>query len=239
MHRNPIIIALDFVNKAETARFLKEMGNEKLYVKTGMELFYKEGPAVIEWLKDEGHQVFLDLKLHDIPNTVNRAMKALASLQPDMINVHAAGGRSMMEAAMEGLIAGTPAGQNRPYLIGVTQLTSTSQEVMNEELLIEGSMYKAVHHYAENVKQSGLDGIVCSVWESKQIKKAFGPDFMTITPGIRLAGDAALDQSRVATPEMARSENSTYFVAGRSITQKEHPLNAYKKMQMDWEGVKI
>ncbi|KZZ82915.1 orotidine-5'-phosphate decarboxylase [Bacillus sp. SJS] len=239
MHRNPIIIALDFENKAEADRFLKGMGSEKLYVKTGMELFYKEGPAVIEWLKEEGHQVFLDLKLHDIPNTVKRAMKVLASLQPDMVNVHAAGGRAMMEAAMEGLISGTPAGQKRPHLIGVTQLTSTSQRVMNEELLINGSVDEAVHHYSALVKQAGLDGVVCSVWESKQIKKEFGPDFMTITPGIRLSGDAEGDQSRVATPEMARNENSTYLVAGRSITQKEHPLNAYIKMQMDWEGVKI
>ncbi|AZB42867.1 orotidine-5'-phosphate decarboxylase [Bacillus sp. FJAT-42376] len=237
MSANPIIIALDFSSKAETAAFLKKMGRQKLFVKTGMELFYKEGPAIVEWLKSEGHEVFLDLKLHDIPNTVNKAMKVLASLQPDLINVHAAGGRAMMEAAVEGLEAGTPAGFKRPRLIGVTQLTSTSDEMLHHELLITREMDETVMHYAGNVKRAGLDGIVCSVWESNRVKAAFGGEFITVTPGIRLAGDAAGDQSRIATPEKARAERVTHIVAGRSITEKEDPLKAYQQMQKNWEEV--
>ncbi|MGD6816240.1 orotidine-5'-phosphate decarboxylase [Metabacillus sp. 84] len=233
----PVIIALDFENKLETDRFLSRMDPQSFYLKAGMELFYKEGPAIVEWLKSKGHQVFLDLKLHDIPNTVKKAMKALASLEIDMVNVHAAGGVNMMEAALEGLDSGTSSGQKRPILIGVTQLTSTSQRVLNNELLIHREMDETVIHYAGLVKQAGLDGVVCSVWESAQVKASLGEEFITVTPGIRFAGEAPADQTRIATPEIARRKNVTSMVAGRSITAKSEPMQAYNQMLKEWEGV--
>ncbi|MTH52668.1 orotidine-5'-phosphate decarboxylase [Bacillus mangrovi] len=237
--KQPIIIALDFDSITDTKKFLAGMGGQKLYVKVGMELFYKEGPGIADMLKSEGHHLFLDLKLHDIPNTVKKAMKVLASLNPDLLNVHAAGGRAMMEAALEGLEAGTPAGCSRPKLIGVTQLTSTPPDMLRRELLIEKSMEETVISYAKLVRDAGLDGVVCSVQESRTVKAACGPSFLTVTPGIRLPGDPAGDQARTATPELARRELADHVVSGRSITGKEDSLKAYTEMLKEWESVRI
>lgn len=234
-----LIVALDFQTLIETKLFLEHFKNEKLFVKVGMELFYEEGPAIIHFLKSQGHSIFLDLKLHDIPNTVKSAMKRLAKLEVDIVNVHAAGGQKMMEAAIEGLDAGTKAGYNRPICIAVTQLTSTSEKVMNEELLIDRKLDEVVHHYATIAKDSGLDGIVCSALEVPGIQKKLGQSFITVTPGIRLNTDEKEDQVRVVTPTMAMELGSTAIVVGRSITRATHPLEVYTKIKSAWEGVKI
>ena len=224
-----VIIALDFKNFEDTKAFIDQF-EESLYVKVGMELFYAEGPQIIKYLKDKNHKIFLDLKLHDIPNTVKSAMKNLARLGVDMVNVHAAGTVPMMKAAMEGLNEGAVNGK-RPLCIGVTQLTSTSKEAMNDELLIPGEVKDVVISYAKLAKDSGLDGVVCSVHEAKGIHEACGNDFLTVTPGIRLADDSKDDQKRVATPDFAREEGCDYIVVGRSITKSENPYETYNRIE--------
>ena len=222
-----IIIALDFPDGEKALSFLDKFEEEKLYVKVGMELFYGEGPSIVKDIKTRGHKVFLDLKLHDIPNTVKSAMKVIASVGADMVNVHAAGGIKMMKAAVEGLEEGAPCGE-RPEIIAVTQLTSTDQETMNSELKIEGELKNVVIAYAKNAQAAGLDGVVCSAWESEEIYEETSQDFLTVTPGIRLLGDAKGDQSRVATPGRAKKLGSNYLVIGRSITKADDPVKAYK-----------
>ncbi|MFC4320243.1 orotidine-5'-phosphate decarboxylase [Litchfieldia salsa] len=237
--QRPLIIALDFPGLIETERFLAQFNSEQLYVKVGMELFYQEGPAMIHRLKEHGHSIFLDLKLHDIPNTVKSAMKGLARLNVDLVNVHCAGGSIMMEAALEGLEQGTAVGQKRPTIIGVTQLTSTSEKTMNEELLIERPLNDVVVEYSQLAKKSGLDGVVCSSLEVPLIRDVLGNDFVTVTPGIRLSTDEKGDQTRVVTPGKARELGSTGIVVGRSITNAEKPLEAYFKIKNSWEGVTV
>lgn len=234
---NSFIIALDFPNVAEVEKFLQPFGGEKLFVKVGMELFYQNGPAIVTLLKEKGHDVFLDLKLHDIPNTVKMAMKGLAGLGADLVNVHAAGGVKMMEAALEGLEAGTASGKNRPLCIAVTQLTSTTEAQMNEEQKILGSLEAAVLNYASLTQKAGLDGVVCSTHEVKRIHEAISPTFLTVTPGIRLATGETHDQARIATPELARELGSDFIVVGRAITKAEDPLQSYLSMKKAWEGI--
>lgn len=236
MNTNPII-ALDLSSKAEVVNFLKQF-EEPLFVKVGMELYYQEGPAIIAVIKEMGHDIFLDLKLHDIPNTVKSAMKGLAKLGVNLVNVHAAGGSKMMEAAMEGLIEGTPAGQKRPSLIAVTQLTSTTQEQMNNEQNIPTSLDASVINYAMLAKTAGMDGVVCSVLEANAIEDACGEAFYKVTPGIRLAGGEAHDQKRVATPNYAKEQGATQIVVGRAITQAENPVAVYATIKQLWGGNK-
>ncbi|WP_078547246.1 orotidine-5'-phosphate decarboxylase [Litchfieldia alkalitelluris] len=235
--QRPLIIALDFPSLQEVNNFLVNFKDESLYVKVGMELFYQEGPAIIHALKEQGHSIFLDLKLHDIPNTVKSAMKGLAKLGVDLTNLHCAGGSLMMEAALEGLDQGTAVGTKRPSLIGVTQLTSTSEKMMNEQLLIERPLNDVVVHYGRLAKRSGLEGVVCSSLEVPILRESLGEDFMTITPGIRLASDEKGDQTRIVTPEYARELGSTGIVVGRSITKAKDPLIAYHDIKKSWEGV--
>lgn len=236
---NSLIIALDFANGNEVKQFLQPFAGKELFVKVGMELYYQEGPSIIHLLKEAGHQIFLDLKLHDIPNTVKSAMRGLAKLECDLVNVHAAGGREMMQAALEGLEAGTSAGRKRPDCIAVTQLTSTSEEQMNREQLIPGSLMDSVLHYASLTKEAGLDGVVCSAWEAGAIREKLGPDFYTVTPGIRMVSDHIGDQKRVATPEFARNTGVTSIVVGRSITRSADPLKSYEQWMEAWKGVTI
>ncbi|USP97055.1 orotidine-5'-phosphate decarboxylase [Bacillus vallismortis] len=238
MKNNLPIIALDFATAEETLAFLAPFQQEPLFVKVGMELFYQEGPSIVKQLKERNCELFLDLKLHDIPTTVNKAMKRLAGLGVDLVNVHAAGGKKMMQAALEGLEEGTPAGQKRPSLIAVTQLTSTSEQMMKDELLIEKPLIDTVVHYSKLAEESGLDGVVCSVHEAKAIYEAVSPTFLTVTPGIRLSEDAANDQIRVATPAIAREKGSSAIVVGRSITKAKDPVKAYEAVRLEWEGIK-
>lgn len=233
---NSLIIALDFPNLDQTKQFLEPFGLEKLYVKVGMELFYQNGPAIVTYLKEQGHDVFLDLKLHDIPNTVKMAMKGLANLGADLVNVHAAGGKKMMEAALEGLDAGTTNGQKRPLCIAVTQLTSTTEQQMNEEQNIQGSVLDSVLRYASFANKAGLDGVVCSTHEVQKIHEVIHPAFLTVTPGIRNASGDTHDQARIATPEQARKLGSNYIVVGRAITKAADPLQSYLSMKNAWEG---
>ncbi|WP_078434403.1 orotidine-5'-phosphate decarboxylase [Metabacillus halosaccharovorans] len=233
----PLIIALDFQDRQEVETFLKKFEDEKLYVKVGMELFYQEGPSIISHIKQLGHKIFLDLKLHDIPNTVKRAMHGLAKLDVDLVNVHAAGGKKMMQAAIEGLEAGTPEGKKRPACIAVTQLTSTSQSMVDEELLIKGDINEVVLHYAQNAKESGLEGVVCSTHEVESLNQNLGTSFMTVTPGIRMKDDSSDDQTRIATPGQARRLGSTAIVVGRSITKAENPYKAYLNVKKAWEEI--
>ncbi|MGE6378201.1 orotidine-5'-phosphate decarboxylase [Peribacillus muralis] len=235
--KQSLIIALDFPDVTQTERFLSQFPSEKLALKVGMELFYQNGPSIISSIKERGHDVFLDLKLHDIPNTVKMAMAGLATLGADMVNVHAAGGQKMMEAAMEGLDKGTPAGKERPLCIAVTQLTSTSEEQMNREQNISGYLTDSVLHYAKLTHQAGLDGVVCSTHEVKDIHHRIGPEFLTVTPGIRRAGGNVHDQTRIATPEQARSFGADAIVVGRAITGSKDPLKAYLDMKAAWEGI--
>lgn len=230
-----ICIALDFQNKAEVRSFLKKFNDEKLYVKVGMELFYGEGIEIIKMIKEMGHNIFLDLKLHDIPNTVKSAMKQLAKLDVDMVNVHASGSVAMMKAALEGLEEGKM-GDKRPLCIAVTCLTSLDQEVLDSELLINESLENVVLKWASNAKEAGLDGVVCSPLESKVIHDNLGADFITVTPGIRLADDSVNDQKRVTTPAMARQLTSSYIVVGRTITGSNDPYATYKKVYQDFQG---
>ncbi|MFJ7368486.1 orotidine-5'-phosphate decarboxylase [Lysinibacillus sp. NPDC098008] len=234
MNTKPIL-ALDFPGEKEVSDFLQQF-NEPLFVKIGMELYMQEGPDIVRKVKDLGHDIFLDLKLHDIPNTVGSAMKGLAKLGVDLVNVHAAGGRPMMEAALEGLEAGTPAGKERPALIAVTQLTSTTEEQMQAEQKIALSLQESVLHYASLTKQAGLQGVVCSVHEAKAIAQTCGEDFLRVTPGIRLAGGAAHDQKRIATPDGAKRDGSSLIVVGRAVTGAQDPVAAYKIVTELWEA---
>ena len=220
------IVALDFSSKEEVVNFLKQF-NEPIYVKIGMELTYACGLDIVQTVKEMGHHIFLDLKLHDIPNTVKGGMKNLANLGVDIVNVHCAGGIAMMKAAIEGLELAAN-GSKRPLCIGVTQLTSTSQEAMNEELGIPGEVMDCVIKYAKNAKAAGLDGVVCSVHEAKAIHEACGEEFLTVTPGIRLASDSVDDQKRVATPTLAKERGCDYIVVGRSITKSQDPVKTYE-----------
>lgn len=237
MHESRPMVALDFPSLRDVKNFLLRFNDhEKLYVKVGMELLYQEGPVVVDFLKFQGHDVFLDLKLHDIPNTVGSAMKGLARLGIDMINVHAAGGIEMMQQAKEGLIAGTPAGEKVADLIAVTQLTSTSQESMQHDQMIMTSLEESVLHYAKCTDEAGLDGAVCSAHEVQKIKSVTRPDFICLTPGIRPAGAAKGDQKRVVTPAEARTIGSDYIVVGRPITRAENPMQAYQTIKNEWNG---
>ncbi|MBQ3287486.1 MAG: orotidine-5'-phosphate decarboxylase [Firmicutes bacterium] len=221
-----VIIACDFSSREETLSFLDKMGKARPYVKIGMELFYAAGPDMVRELKDRGHQVFLDLKLHDIPHTVQRAMAVLSCLGADILNLHAAGTRDMMEAALEGAVR--PDG-SRPLLIAVTQLTSTSEERMKKELLIDATLPETVTAYAQNARLAGLDGVVCSPLEAGLIHSACGCDFLTVTPGVRFADGSLDDQVRVATPQRAKELGSDYIVVGRPITQAADPLSAWQR----------
>ncbi len=221
-----VIIACDFASKADTLAFLDKFENKSLYLKIGMELFYAEGPDIVREIKARGHKIFLDLKLHDIPNTVKKAMNVLSRLDVDMCNLHAAGTCAMMEAALEGL---TRPDGTRPLLIAVTQLTSTSQERMTEDLLIDAPIDRVVMHYAQNAKKSGLDGIVCSPLEAGKVHDACGKDFVTVTPGVRFADGDKGDQVRVMTPAEAKKIGSDYIVVGRPITAAADPVAAYDR----------
>ncbi|WP_342434096.1 orotidine-5'-phosphate decarboxylase [Neobacillus sp. FSL H8-0543] len=235
---NSLIIALDFATGKEVVGFLEPFEDRKLFVKVGMELFYQEGPSIVHRLKESGHLIFLDLKLHDIPNTVKRAMTGLARLECDLVNVHAAGGKEMMEAAIEGLDAGTAAGRKRPKCIAVTQLTSTSEEQMKNDQLIPVSLTESVLHYASLTKESGLDGVVCSAWEASYIRDRIGSPFLTVTPGIRMENDHIGDQKRVTTPQFAKSAGVSSIVVGRSITRAAEPVKSYEKWLDAWKGVR-
>ncbi|MCI8909191.1 MAG: orotidine-5'-phosphate decarboxylase [Oscillibacter sp.] len=222
-----VIIALDFPGREETLAFLDRFpAGEKPFVKVGMELYYAEGPSVVREIQARGHKIFLDLKLHDIPNTVKRAMSVLSRLDVDLVNLHAAGGSEMMRAALEGL---TRPDGTRPLLIAVTQLTSTGPDMLKKELLIDTPMGETVLSYAENAAASGLDGVVCSPLEAALVKERCGGDFLTITPGIRFADGELGDQKRVMTPARAGQAGCDYLVMGRPITQAEDPVDAYRR----------
>lgn len=227
-----VIIACDFASKEDCISFLDKFTGKKPFVKIGMELFYAEGPQIVREIKARGHKIFLDLKLHDIPNTVKKSMAVLSRLDVDMCNLHAAGTKAMMEAAIEGL---TRPDGTRPILIAVTQLTSTSEEKMHEDLLIEGKMEDVVMHYAKNAKAAGLDGVVCSPLEAAAVHSACGDSFYTVTPGIRFADGEKGDQSRVTTPERAREIGSDYIVVGRPITAAADPVAAYERCVEEFE----
>lgn len=235
MSESRICIALDFQTKEEVENFLDQFQDEKLYVKVGMELFYGEGIEMIKAIKERGHKIFLDLKLHDIPNTVKSAMKQLAKLDVDMINVHASGSVAMMKAAIDGLNEGKT-GEKRPLCIAVTCLTSLDQEVLDNELLIHEPLEDVVLKWAENAKEAGLDGVVCSPLESKIIHDQLGMDFLTVTPGIRLASDSVNDQKRVTTPAMAKELTSSYIVVGRTITRAKNPVETYREVYRQFQG---
>ncbi len=246
-----IIIACDFKSADETIQFLDKLtrirdevvqcdsitgGVGRPFVKVGMELFYAEGPALVKKLKERGHKVFLDLKLHDIPNTVKKTMTILGEYGVDMVNVHAAGGVEMMKAAKAGLMLGAARYADKPKLIAVTQLTSTDEATLRNELLIERPMEEVVKTYALNAKEAGLDGVVCSAFEAKAIHEACGEDFITVTPGIRFEDSAADDQKRVMTPAKAREAGSDYIVVGRPVTAAEKPIDAYTRCREEFLG---
>lgn len=228
-----VIIACDFSSKEQTLDFLSRFGGKRPFVKIGMELFYAEGPGIVREIKARGHRIFLDLKLHDIPNTVMKAMAVLKDLGVDMTNLHAAGTRAMMEAAREGL---TRPDGTRALLIAVTQLTSTSPARMRDELLIDRPLPEVVMAYAENAKAAGLDGVVCSPLEAADVHGACGADFLTVTPGVRFADGDAGDQSRIATPARANEIGSDYIVVGRPITAALDPLAAYERCIKEFVG---
>lgn len=236
MEKRPVI-ALDFSSKEAIKTFLAQFpAEEKLFVKIGMELFYQEGPSIVHELTADGHDVFLDLKLHDIPNTVKKAMKGLAKLGVRMTNVHAAGGVEMMKAAKEGLTEGTAEGNAVPDLIAVTQLTSTSEEQMHRDQLIQVPLKESVVHYAKCAQEAGLDGVVCSALEVEMIHEATNDDFICLTPGIRPKGASVGDQKRVMDPQQARKIGSNYIVVGRPITQSETPYESYLQIKKEWNG---
>ncbi len=226
-----VIVALDFENKKKTLDFLSLFKGEKPFVKIGMELFYSEGPDIVREIKDRGHKIFLDLKLHDIPNTVKRAMSVLKGLDVDMTNLHAGGGSEMMKAAAEGL---TREDGTRPLLIAVTQLTSTSEQLMRRDLLIERPMDEVVMSYARTARDSGLDGVVCSPLEAGKVHAACGKTFLTVTPGVRFADGDRGDQARVATPAMAKELGSDFIVMGRPITAASDPVEVYMRALNDF-----
>lgn len=230
-----VIIACDFHDKSEVMDFLSLFKDNKPYVKIGMELFYSEGPEIVRLLKSNGHKVFLDLKLHDIPNTVKKSIKVLTSLGVDMLNVHAQGGITMMKEASNGVDEGCKeSGIIKPKLIAVTQLTSIDQKTMSEELLIDRDLKDVVLSYSKNVQKAGLDGVVCSAYEAGMIHDYVSPDFVTVTPGIRLNGDDQMDQKRVATPANAKELTSDFIVVGRSITASNDPVKAYERCIEDF-----
>ena len=233
-----VIIACDFNSKADLMTFLDKFENEdrKPFLKVGMELFYAEGPAIVKEIKARGHKIFLDLKLHDIPNTVKKAMAVLSALDVDICNLHAAGTAAMMEAALEGL---TRADGTRPLLIAVTQLTSTSEERMQKDLLIDRPLDEVVMHYAKNAKDAGLDGVVCSPLEAGKVKAVCGDAFLTVTPGVRFADGEVGDQVRVTTPAKARELGSDYIVVGRPITQAADPVQAYHRGIREFLGGEV
>ncbi|WP_173918773.1 orotidine-5'-phosphate decarboxylase [Halobacillus sp. Marseille-Q1614] len=235
---NPLYVALDFPGKQQALEFIEANDLNGVPVKVGMELFYREGPAIIEELKKRNHPVFVDLKLHDIPATVRRAMTSLASLEVDIVNLHAQGGSEMMQAAAEGLEVGSA--HKKPLLLAVTQLTSTDDHMLENELLVKDkSMGEAVVHYAKLAKNNRVDGVVCSVKEVPAIRAACGPEFVTLTPGIRQDESNRHDQKRVATPRAAGEAGSDYIVVGRNITQSSNPLAAYQNMKEEFiDGVK-
>ncbi len=228
-----VIIACDFSSKEQTLAFLDKFVGRKPFVKIGMELFYAEGPEIVREIKRRGHKIFLDLKLHDIPNTVRKAMKVLSRLDVDMCNVHAAGTIDMMRAALEGL---TREDGTRPLLIAVTQLTSTSEERMQRELLIGATINDTIAQYAANAAEAGLDGVVCSPLEASLVKERCGKEFMTITPGVRFADGSTDDQVRITTPQRAREIGSDYIVVGRPITAADDPVAAYERCCREFLG---
>lgn len=228
-----VIIACDFSSKEEVLSFLDRFPDEKPFVKIGMELFYAAGPEIVREIKARGHKIFLDLKLHDIPNTVMKAMRVLSNLDVDMCNLHAGGAIPMMEAAIQGL---TRPDGTRPLLIAVTQLTSTSEETMRQDLLIEKPIDEVVMHYAANAKQAGLDGVVCSPLEAGKVHAVCGSGFCTVTPGVRFAGGAAGDQFRITTPAKAKEIGSDYIVVGRPITAADDPVAAYRQCVREFVG---
>jgi orotidine-5'-phosphate decarboxylase len=228
-----VIIACDFSSKEDTLNFLDKFEGKKPFVKIGMELFYAEGPSIVREIKARGHMIFLDLKLHDIPNTVKKAMAVLSHLDVDMTNLHAGGTVRMMQAAIEGL---TRADGTRPMLIAVTQLTSTDQEAMEKDLLIKEPIAEVVMHYAENAKLAGLDGVVCSPLEAGKVHERCGKNFVTVTPGVRFADGDVGDQKRVMTPAEAKKIGSDYIVVGRPITAADDPVAAYERCVREFVG---
>ena len=232
-NKRDVIIACDFSSKEECMAFLEKFKDEKHkpFLKIGMELFYAAGPEIVKELKSEGYKIFLDLKLHDIPNTVKKAMKVLSKMDVDMVNVHAGGTIEMMKAAKEGL---TREDGSRPLLIAVTQLTSTSEEAMQKQLLINSSINDTIRKYAQNAREAGLDGVVCSPLEAGLVKEACGKDFIAVTPGIRFADSKADDQSRITDPAKAKEIGSDFIVVGRPITAAEDPVAAYRRCVKDF-----
>ncbi len=228
-----VIVACDFASAKQTFEFLDKFTGKKPFVKIGMELFYAEGPSIVKEIKKRGHKIFLDLKLHDIPNTVKKAMSVLSNLDVDICNLHAGGTVAMMQAAIEGL---TRADGTRPLLIAVTQLTSTNQESMEKDLLIKEPIDKVVMHYAKNAKDAGLDGVVCSPLEAGKVHDVCGKDFLTVTPGVRFADGDKGDQKRVMTPAQAKEIGSDYIVVGRPITAAEDPVAAYERCVSEFVG---
>ncbi len=228
-----VIIACDFASAKDTFDFLDKFENEKPFVKIGMELYYAEGPSIVKEIKARGHKIFLDLKLHDIPNTVKKSMAVLSHLDVDMTNLHASGTISMMEAALEGL---TRPDGTRPLLIAVTQLTSTDEERMKRDLLINEPIDRVVMHYASNAKIAGLDGVVCSPLEAEKVHATCGKEFLTVTPGVRFADGDKGDQKRVMTPAEAKKIGSDYIVVGRPITAAEDPVAAYRRCCEEFIG---
>jgi orotidine-5'-phosphate decarboxylase len=229
------IIALDFSSRQDVETFLNHFENEELFVKIGMELYYQEGPSIVSYIKSKGHKIFLDLKLHDIPNTVESAMRGIAKLGVDMVNVHAAGGSQMIEAALKGLKAGTIEGQVIPKLIVVTQLTSTTEALMKTEQLIPVSLIDSVIHYANVAFQAKADGVVCSALEVEALNNVLPSTFLKVTPGIRPSNSDVNDQKRVTTPSQAKQLGSTHIVVGRPITQASDPKAAYEAILKEWE----
>lgn len=226
-----VIIACDFAGRAQTMAFLDRFQGEPLFLKIGMELFYAEGPQIVRDIKARGHKIFLDLKLHDIPNTVKKSMAVLSHLDVDMVNLHAAGTKAMMQAALEGL---TRPDGSRPLLIAVTQLTSTSQERMEEDLLIHAPMEEVVMHYAAVSRDAGLDGVVCSPLEAQAVHSVCGRQFLTVTPGVRFADGPVGDQARFTTPAKAKELGSDYIVVGRPVTQAADPVAAYQRCKAEF-----
>ena len=230
--KKEVIIALDFGSGKQTLEFLDRFKTTRPFVKIGMELFYSEGPQIVREIKNRGHRVFLDLKLHDIPNTVKKAMKALSALDIDIVNVHAAGTIEMMQAAGDGFLQC----DKKPMIIAVTQLTSTDEQTMREQLLIEKPMEEVVSAYAVNAMKAGLAGVVCSPLEVPEIRRACGEDFVTVTPGVRFEGEDAADQKRVTTPGQAAALGSAFIVMGRSITGADEPEQAYLRAMQEFGG---
>jgi orotidine-5'-phosphate decarboxylase len=233
--KSDVIVACDFGTPKMALDFLDKFTDEKPFLKIGMELFYAGGPEIVRELRSRGHKIFLDLKLHDIPNTVRKAMRVLSQLDVDMVNVHAGGGIDMMHAALEGLEEGRQGGE-RPLIIAVTQLTSTSQAVLNDQLLVNGNINDVITQYAWNAREAGLDGVVCSPLEAAMVKERCGAEFLAVTPGIRYPDAAKDDQSRITTPARAREIGSDFIVVGRPITAAADPVAAYRKVASDFLG---